>query len=277
MEDFGTIDVFGQAQLTYKGWPLYKFGGDENRGDNFGVGFPSAGVWPILNLETEISPAPEEEATTVEKTFTVSNVGASAYLFDFTDLENPELELTRGSTYEFAVNTPGHPFIIKSVQGTGTDNAYNDGVTNNGAADGTIVFTVPADAPDVLFYNCEFHGSMTGRIRIVDANETTSFDVGNNGATSYVFGGKGFDNDENSNFTLRRGRTYEFNVNTLGHPFIIKSLQGTGTGNAFDDGVTNNGVSTGTLTLTVPTDAPDTLFYNCEFHGSMTGTFVITD
>ncbi|WP_238718875.1 hypothetical protein [Pelagihabitans pacificus] len=276
-DDFGTISVFGEAQLTYKGWPLYTFGGDENRGDNFGVGFPVAGIWPILNLDTESAPAPEVDTSAVEKTFTVSNVGASAYLFDFTSLENPELELTRGSTYEFSVDTPGHPFIIKSVQGTGTDNTYDDGVTNNGAATGTIVFTVPEDAPDVLFYICEFHGSMTGRIRIVDATETTSFDVGNNGATSYVFDGKGFAGDENPNFNLRRGRTYEFVVNTPGHPFIIKAVQGTGTGDAVNDGVTNNGVATGTISFTVPADAPDTLFYICEFHGSMTGTFTISD
>lgn len=54
--DFGVIDVFGNSQLTYKGWPLYYFGGDENRGDNFGVGFPVAGVWPILNSNTETAP-----------------------------------------------------------------------------------------------------------------------------------------------------------------------------------------------------------------------------
>lgn len=274
-DDFGTIDVFGQAQLTYKGWPLYTFGGDDARGDNFGVGFPVAGVWPILNLDTEAAPEPEEPTATVEKTFTVSNVGATAYQFDFSSLENPELELTRGSTYEFAVNTPGHPFFIKTNQSTGTDDTFDEGVTNNGASTGTITFTVPDNAPDVLFYICEFHGSMTGRIRIVDANETSSFDVSNIGATSYVFSGTGFDNDENSNFTLRRGRTYQFSVNTPGHPFIIKSVQGTGTGNAFNDGVTNNGIATGTITFTVPSDAPDTLFYVCEFHGSMTGTFAI--
>jgi len=31
IDGFGVIDVFGEAQLTYKGWPLYKFSGDENR------------------------------------------------------------------------------------------------------------------------------------------------------------------------------------------------------------------------------------------------------
>lgn len=165
ISDFGSINVFGETQITYKGWPLYKFGGDELRGDNFGVGFPVAGVWPILNTETETAPEDTASSTTV---FEVTNVGASAYVFDFTNEQNPSLELTRGQTYEFNINSPGHPFFIKSIQSTGTGNAFNQGVSNNGTANGTITFTVPNDAPDTLFYNCEFHGSMTGTITIID-------------------------------------------------------------------------------------------------------------
>ncbi len=54
--DFGTIDVFGRKQLTYKGWPLYYFGQDVARGDNFGINFPAAGVWPIANTDTPGAP-----------------------------------------------------------------------------------------------------------------------------------------------------------------------------------------------------------------------------
>ncbi len=50
--DFGTIDVFGQSQVTYKGWPLYYYGGDSGRGDTKGVSVPSPGVWPIVNINT---------------------------------------------------------------------------------------------------------------------------------------------------------------------------------------------------------------------------------
>ncbi len=103
--------------------------------------------------------------------YDVTNSGASAYVFNdggFSDDQNPNLTLQRGETYTFTINTPGHPFYIKSVQGTSSSNAFNDGVTNNGAVDGVITFTVPTDAPDTLFYNCEFHGSMTGTITITD-------------------------------------------------------------------------------------------------------------
>ncbi len=166
--DFSTIDVFGRQQLTYKGWPLYYFGQDAQRGDNYGVGFPAAGVWPILNQNSEASPPADPPSATV---YNVANQAASAYLFSGEGLNNavnPDITLKRGETYEFVVSAPGHPFLIKSVQSTGTGNTFNNGVSNNGAAQGTVTFTVPNDAPDTLFYVCEFHGPMTGTFNIVD-------------------------------------------------------------------------------------------------------------
>ncbi|WP_291869076.1 hypothetical protein [Maribacter sp.] len=56
--DFGTIDVYGRTQLTYKGWPLYYFGQDAARGENKGISFPAPGVWPIANVNTVIAPNP---------------------------------------------------------------------------------------------------------------------------------------------------------------------------------------------------------------------------
>jgi len=81
---------------------------------------------------------------------------------------DPDLTLQRGKTYQFSVNVPGHPFLIKTVQGNGTGNQYTNGVTNAGAVSGDIIFTVPADAPATLFYNCQFHSAMTGTFTIID-------------------------------------------------------------------------------------------------------------
>jgi predicted lipoprotein with Yx(FWY)xxD motif len=50
--DFGVISVFGRDQLTYRGWPLYYFGQDAERGENKGISFPRPGIWPIANLDT---------------------------------------------------------------------------------------------------------------------------------------------------------------------------------------------------------------------------------
>ena len=95
--------------------------------------------------------------------FQVTNYGSSSYLID--GQANPSLTLRRDSTYIFHINAPGHPFWIKTVQSTGSGNAYNSGITNNGIAQGDLTFTVPGDAPE-LFYNCEFHAAMTGTIAI---------------------------------------------------------------------------------------------------------------
>ena len=94
--------------------------------------------------------------------FQVTNNGTISYLID--GVANPSLTFQRGSTYIFHINTPGHPFLINTVQGTGTTNAYDTGVTNNGITSGDLTFVVPASAPDGLFYNCQFHPLMTGTI-----------------------------------------------------------------------------------------------------------------
>lgn len=55
--DFSSITVFGRDQLTYKGWPLYYFGGDNAaRGMTKGVSVPRPGVWPIFNANSPEAP-----------------------------------------------------------------------------------------------------------------------------------------------------------------------------------------------------------------------------
>ena len=104
--------------------------------------------------------------------FDITNNASGAYEFAATGIgftvarDNPTLYLTKGKNYRFSVNASGHPFYIKTVNSTGTGNAYNNGVTNNGAAVGVVTFKVPYDAPDILYYNCSNHSSMNGEIRI---------------------------------------------------------------------------------------------------------------
>ena len=83
-------------------------------------------------------------------------------------VNDPTIYLTRGHTYIFQNNSGGHPFYIKtSIANGGTNDAYNTGVTNNGGGNGTeIVFTVPHDSPDILYYQCSSHASMAGQFNI---------------------------------------------------------------------------------------------------------------
>jgi hypothetical protein len=81
---------------------------------------------------------------------------------------DPTLTVVRGCSYTFDVNAIGHPFLIKTVAGIGLANVYNDGVVGNGAQNGLITWDVSMAAPAALFYQCQFHGPMTGTITVID-------------------------------------------------------------------------------------------------------------
>jgi hypothetical protein len=101
----------------------------------------------------------------VIENYNVTSSGTSAYIIN--GASNPTLTLVRNQTYFFTVNASGHPFWIKTAATTGTGDQYNTGVTNNGDDVGGITFTVPGDAPNTLYYICQFHGSMQGTINII--------------------------------------------------------------------------------------------------------------
>ena len=101
----------------------------------------------------------------VTSRWTLGANGSSDYTFTgpggLSGTADPKLYLARGQTYEFVNNSGGsHPFQIQQSNGT----AYNTGVTNNGAASGTITFAVPFSAPNTLQYKCTSHGSMGNTI-----------------------------------------------------------------------------------------------------------------
>ena len=66
--------------------------------------------------------------------------------------DNVQITLIKNVTYIFKVNTPGHPFYIKSQRVIGTDFQFG-GVTGQGTEVGTVVFRVPqGDVPGNLYY-----------------------------------------------------------------------------------------------------------------------------
>ena len=114
-------------------------------------------------------------ADALDRTYTLGADGSNHYTFTGEGLtgavNDPTLYLTRGKTYRFVNgNSSGaHPFRIQSTAGSsGTE--YNTGVTNNAGGGGTtIIFEVPHDAPDVLYYQCTSHGSMGGIFYVTGA------------------------------------------------------------------------------------------------------------
>ena len=115
-------------------------------------------------------------ADALDHTYTLGADGSNHYTFTGEGLtgavNDPTLYLTRGKTYRFVNgNSAGaHPFRIQTTVNGSAGTEYNTGVTNNGGAGGsTIVFEVPHDAPDVLYYQCTSHGSMGGILYVTGA------------------------------------------------------------------------------------------------------------
>ncbi len=98
------------------------------------------------------------------------------------------------------------------------------------------------------------------------------FNAANVGTSAWNING-----NNNPTLTLQRGLTYTFAVGVSGHPFDIKTNSSTTSANRYTNGVVGQGAQSSTLTFKVPTNAPNTLTYNCEIHAGMTGTINIID
>lgn len=145
-----------------------------------------------------VDPTPTPTPTNIadietDNVFIISNISDTAYSIN--GEPNPVLNLTRGRTYLFNVNSPGHPFYIKTQPTLGFEDRYTDNIDENGAAIGQIIFRVTEETPDKLYYISQFSSSMSNEIVISDV-QTQSFNklntvsgfftgVGTNGRSSY--------------------------------------------------------------------------------------------
>ena len=100
----------------------------------------------------------------------LGNDGTNHYTFTGPGLNgtvnDPALTLVRGQKYIFHNRSSGHPFRIQSTPNGSAGVAYT-GVTNqDGSAPTDIIFDVPHDAPNTLFYQCTAHPNMGGVLHI---------------------------------------------------------------------------------------------------------------
>lgn len=191
-----------------------------------------------------------------------------------------EVPLYREGTYTF-VNfaytqygdmTQAHAGYLKSVLGAGTDNII-PGVTSttedrfNSVTGGNTqvqkhIWTIPSDfsASDITL-----------------AAPSISMNVSINSGAYDIDIVHGTDIE-----AVYRGGTYTFNLNVTGHPFYLTTDDGTnwtqgGYAGEYTNGVSGSRTEVGTLTFTVPNDAPDTLYYQCANHSGMKGTIHVKD
>lgn len=177
---------------------------------------------------------------------------------------------------QYGSMTQTHAFKLKWIEGAGDDNLV-DWVTTtevthshpdiNGGADTTVqrlAFTIPE----------------TITLPTLTAPSVT-YTVTNNGAGAYTFSGTASgDNPDIGPFY--RGGTYTVNITATGHPFYFTTDNGTGfeAGSyvgEYTSGVTGSRTESGTITFVVPSDAPDTLYYQCGNHSVMRGAITVKD
>jgi len=125
-------------------------------------------------IDANTDSAPPNDATgdavLAKHTFIVRCVSPSCgtdYTID--DMQDPTLTLTRGSIYVFNIEVgDSHPFELRTQKrGEAGGQQYTDGVVGDQPmSKGELIFTVPLNAPDTLFYQCKNHDDMLGQIDI---------------------------------------------------------------------------------------------------------------
>jgi len=80
----------------------------------------------------------------------------------------------------------------------------------------------------------------------------------------YVFTPDG--STPNPDLILYRGKTYKFDIDSPGNPFSFKTTRSTGSLNRYQrlNAVDNYAVESGTITISIPEDAPSILYYQSE-------------
>ena len=103
----------------------------------------------------------------------IANSGEGAYLVN--GVSNGLITFERGKKYRIHMNATGHPFWIQTVSGAySSGNVYSTGITNGGEDAGYILVELPQNAPDNLYYACEYHSSMSGSISVQSDNTITT-------------------------------------------------------------------------------------------------------
>jgi hypothetical protein len=87
---------------------------------------------------------------------------------------NGLISFEKGKKYRIHIDASGHPFWIQTVSGAySSGNVYSTGITNGGEDVGYILVELPQNAPDSLYYACQYHSSMAGSISVQSKDTIT--------------------------------------------------------------------------------------------------------
>ena len=181
-----TTDLaYGELALNYADGKLYF-----KNSSNAIQSFSSAAASVTLSASNGIQIHPTLGLVTLERTLnpsktyyaTATNLVAGVAGADYTlagDINgaDPTINLVVGDTLVLDVNAPGHPLLIKTVQGTGTGNVVTQGVTGSGATAGRLTWNTTGIAPGTYYYQCQFHPNDWGTIVLTAAPITIGSDA----------------------------------------------------------------------------------------------------
>ena len=126
-------------------------------------------VESVTSTNTGTTTSTTSSDTSSAETYTINVTASSSsdYTLSGSDRNgsvsgaDPSVTVKVGDTVNFAVNASGHPFYLKTVQQTGTDNLIS-GASGNGATNGTVSWT--PTAAGTYYYQCSLHNGMYGTI-----------------------------------------------------------------------------------------------------------------
>jgi len=101
-------------------------------------------------------------------TFNVSvNAAFNSYTINGSD--DPQLSVIRGHRYVFSLgeSVGGYPLRFMTIAGPyGASFEYSTGITNPGADSGEIIWEIPFNAPDTLYYVAQNDSTLSGAITV---------------------------------------------------------------------------------------------------------------
>lgn len=158
---FGTPDSSSIGTHNFEMTATY---GSQSISHNFTLTVESV---TSTNTGTTTSTTSSDTSSAETYTINVSASSSSDYTQSGSDRNgsvsgaDPLVTVKVGDTVNFAVNASGHPFYLKTVQETGTDNLIS-GASGNGATNGTVSWT--PTAAGTYYYQCSLHNGMYGTI-----------------------------------------------------------------------------------------------------------------
>jgi plastocyanin/aerobic-type carbon monoxide dehydrogenase small subunit (CoxS/CutS family) len=206
-------------------------------------------------------------------TITVTAVNDAPVAVDDTLTVLEDTSLTSKDVIANDTDTDGDTLSLTAVTTAGTGTVAIN-------ADGVSVDYTPAanfNGTEVITYTVS-DGALTdatGTLTITVNTNNYTINVTASSSANYTLSGTDFNgavSGNDPNLTFYVGDQITFAVNASNHPFYIKTVAGTGTGNQASN-VTNNGTESGNVVWT-PTEA-GTYYYQCSAHAGMVGTITI--